>query len=111
MATTKTGWKTKKSSVSKASKREAVSGVVAKKNVSSCHDSDVSVFTKTTGPKVVVQSENVQSSDMCTSQNIRKHRILKSVFMIVMGIIILMTFFLSLKTYNAVNELYQLFNY
>jgi hypothetical protein len=29
----------------------------------------------------------------------------------VMGIIILMTFFLSLKTYNTVYELYQLFNY
>ena len=104
MVTTKATWKTKKSQVSrKDSKKESVSEVVIEKRMSSDSDIDVSVFTKTTTPKVVVQSEKMD----CTSiyQNICEHRILKSACLIIMGVVILMTFFLSLKTYNTVNEL------
>jgi len=64
---------------------------------------NVSVFTKTTTPKVVIQSENIDNS--LFSENISKHQILKICCLIIMSIILLMTFFLTLKTYNAVNEL------
>ncbi len=110
MANTKAVWRTKKSATTKTSKKEAVSEVVTAKSFEN-HDSNVSVLTKTVGPKVTIQSEKLESPMLYSGQNIHKHRILKSVFMVVMGIIILMTFFLSLKTYNTVNELYQLFTY
>jgi len=114
MVTSKSTWKVQKSTKSKVSpkkttKKETISEVVVEKNVSNNSDTWVSVFTKTTNPKVVIQSDKIDTLDNC--QKIHKHQILKSVCLIVMGIIILMTFFLSLKTYNTVNELYQLFNY
>lgn len=110
MVATKNAWKTSKNSAVKTSKKEAISEVITGKDVEK-HDSNVSILTKTTGPKVVIQSENLKPSTIYSSQSIRRHRVLKSVFMVVMGIIILITFFLSLKTYNTVNELYQLFSY
>lgn len=104
MIATKTTWKTKKSQVSrKGSKKESVSEVVIEKKTSNDSDVGVSVFTKTTTPKVVIQSENVSTPQII--QSINRHRILKSACLIVMGIIVLMTFFLSLKTYNVVSEL------
>ena len=105
MVTTKTTWKTTKVSKAKVSKKGTVSDVVEKK-ISANPDTSVSVFTKTTNPKVVVQSEKINT--LHNIQNIHKDRILKSICLIVMGIIILMTFFLSLKTYQTVNELYEL---
>lgn len=106
MIVTKTTWKTKKNQVSrKDSKKESVSEVTIERKTSNNSDSDVSVFTRTTTPKVVIQSEKIDTPQI---QNIHKHRIIKSICLIVIGIIILMTFFLSLKTYNNVNELYQL---
>lgn len=108
MVITKTTWKTTKSTKTKVSKKGTVSDVVEKK-VSNNPDTSVSVFTKTTNPKVVVQSEKIDTPQVI--QNIHRHRILKSVCLIVMGIIVLMTFFLSLKTYQTVNELYQLFTF
>ena len=104
MITTKTTWKTKKSQVSrKGSKKESVSEVVVEKKVSDNSDANVSVFTKTTSPKVVVQAEKMESFEF--NQNIYRHKILLYACLIIMGIIILMTFFLALKTYNNVNEL------
>lgn len=109
MTTIKVTWKTKKDQVSrKNSSKESISEVVVEKKVSDNSDSEVSVLTKTTSPKVVVQSEKMDNFEI--NQNIYRHKIIKSVCLIVIGIIILMTFFLSLKTYNNVNELYQLFS-
>lgn len=65
--------------------------------------SNVSVITKTTTPKVIIQSENVNREQL--DQINDKHLLLKLICFIIMCIILLMTFFLSLKTYNSVNEL------
>ena len=105
MVKAKTPWKLEGKEVSKrSSKKETVSEVVTEKKIS--NDSNVvgvSVFTKTTTPKVVIQSEKMDNAGIY--QNVCKHRIIKSACLIIMGIIILMTFFLALKTYNSVNEL------
>jgi hypothetical protein len=67
--------------------------------------SNVSVITKTTTPKIVVQSENV-SNDCCfLNKTDDKNVILRFICLLIMCIILLMTFFLSLRTYNTVNEL------
>lgn len=66
--------------------------------------SNVSVITKTTTPKVVIQSENVNNNNLLNEIN-DKHLLLKLICFVIMCIILLMTFFLSLRTYNAVNEL------
>ena len=65
--------------------------------------SNVSVITKTTAPKVIIQSENVNRKQLDQINN--KHLLLKLICFIIMCIILLITFFLSLKTYNSVNEL------
>lgn len=104
MVEAKTPWKLKGKEVSKrSSKKETVSEVVTEKKISNDSNVGVSVFTKTTTPKVVIQSEKMDNADIY--QNVCKHRIIKSACLIIMGIIILMTFFLALKTYNSVNEL------
>ena len=104
MVKAKTPWKLKGNEVSKrSSKKETVSEVVTEKKISNDSNVGVSVFTKTTTPKVVIQSEKMDNAGIY--QNICKHRIMKSACLIIMGIIILMTFFLALKTYNSVNEL------
>jgi len=73
--------------------------------------SNVSVITKTTTPKVVIQSEKVK--DAVFNQDYDKHLLLKLVCFVIMCAILLISFFLSLKTYNTVNELrdyiYQIF--
>lgn len=66
--------------------------------------SNVSVITKTTTPKVVIQSENVNNNNLLNEIN-DKHLLLKLICFVIMCVILLMTFFLSLRTYNAVNEL------
>ena len=103
----KTSWKTSKITKNKISKKDSDFEIVTEKNNNP--DAKVSVFTKTTNPKVIIQSDKLASSE--TNKNIHRHRILKSIYLIVMGIIVLITFFLSLKTYNIVNELYQFFAY
>lgn len=108
MVITKTDKKTSKIQKTKVSKKETVFGAIEKKT-STNPDTSVSIFTKTTNPKVVIQAEKIDVPH--TIQNIHRHRIIKSACLIVMGIIILMTFFLSLKTYQTVNELYQLFTF
>lgn len=67
--------------------------------------SNVSVITKTTTPKVVIQSEKVSNNEDISNEINDKHLLLKLICFVIMCIILLMTFFLSLKTYNAVNEL------
>ena len=104
MTTTKTTWKTKNNQVSgKDSKKESVFEVAVEKKLSDNSDANVSVFTKTTSPKVVVQAEKLGNFGF--NQNIYRHKILLFACLIIMGIVILMTFFLALKTYSNVNEL------
>ena len=67
--------------------------------------SNVSVITKTTAPKVLVQSENINNNENILNEINDKHLLLKLICFVIMCIILLITFFLSLKTYNAVNEL------
>lgn len=101
--TTKKPWGTLTSK--KSSKRLLDSDVVAEKSVKTT-ESDVSVFTKTTNPKVVVESENLKEKCNISLQKCHcKHKILKCLCFIILSIVVLMTFFLALKTYNTVNEL------
>ena len=114
MVTAKTVSKLQKNPRVKASGKNSLNGTISEveveKKVSRNTDTtDVSVFTKTTNPKVVIQSDKLNIARI--NQNINMYGILKSICLIVLGIVILITFFLSLKTYNTVNELYQLFNY
>lgn len=92
----------RKSSVKKSynKKNEKILQAKAEKD-----SSNVSVITKTTTPKVIIQSENVRDNEKVLSKSYDKHLILKLVCFVIMCVILLMTFFLSLKTYNAVNEL------
>ena len=104
MVKAKTTWKVERKSISKrGSRKETISDVVVEKKVSNESNVGVSVFTKTTTPKVVIQSEKMNNSNIY--QSICRHKIIKSVCLMIIGIIILMTFFLALKTYNSVNEL------
>ena len=114
MVTAKTVYKLQKNHRDKDQGKNSLNGTVSEveveKKVSRNTDTtDVSVFTKTTNPKVVIQSDKLNIARI--NQNINMYGILKSICLIVLGIVILITFFLSLKTYNTVNELYQLFNY
>ena len=87
----------------KAGKNSKNFSSIQEKEIERTSENNVSVFTKTITPKVVIQSENIDNS--LFSENINKHQILKICCLIIMSIILLMTFFLTLKTYNAVNEL------
>lgn len=83
-----------------STKNDGVLGVKSEKS-----SSNVSVITKTTTPKVLVQSENITNNENILNEINDKHLLLKLICFIIMCVILLMTFFLSLKTYNAVNEL------
>ena len=107
MAKIKTTWESWFSGRESHKKRN-ISEVAIEKKVSNNSGTNVSVFTKTTNPNIVVLSEKMDNTHNYV-QNTNRHRILKSACLIIMGIIILITFFLFLKTYNRVNELYQLF--
>lgn len=74
-----------------------------KNNASS--ETNVSVFTKTTNPKVIVKSEKFKNDSTSSQRNLNTIILLKFLCFSIMCIIILMTFFLSLKTYDIVNEL------
>ena len=71
-------------------------------------NTNVSVFTRTTNPKVIIESENVNWSFEWKEHH-GKHKLLKFICMMIMCLIILMTFFLSLKTYNMVHNLSEYF--
>ena len=71
-------------------------------------DSEVSVFTKTINPKLIIESEKIK--DKCSEQTNRsKHKLLKFLCLVIMCSIVLITFFLSLRTYNTVKELSEYF--
>ena len=68
------------------------------------HESNVSVFTKSTNPKVVVWAEKLNEKSLYYSK-LCSWKIMKLVFMVVMSILLIITFFVSLKTYHIVEHL------
>ena len=102
--------KNKKEWASEKSKKiqKVTSVSTTSKKATDSSDANVSVFTRTTNPKVIIQSESI--GDMCSTiwtSNCHRHKLLKFLCLIIMCSIILITFFLSLKTYNIVHELSQ----
>lgn len=74
--------------------------------ITSHSESSVSVFTKTSNPKVIVKSEALNNE--CGGFNWRiscEHRLMKFACMVIICLIVLIIFFLSFRTYNKVNEL------
>ena len=94
-----------KNSISKKKQKEMIaSEIVEEKKINNSPESNISVLTKTTNPKVVINSEDFKNCDENLTIQ-KKHKLLKTVCFMIICIIILMTFFISLKTYNMVNEL------
>lgn len=109
MAARKTVWKTqktKKSEVSKKTQKETNFKTVSPSKIS--NDSNVSVFTKTSNPKVIIQTDNINESVKQKNENINQINIIKNLCAIIICLIILITFFLSFKTYIMMNNLLQL---
>ncbi len=104
MVTKKTTWSNKNSPKFRVSKKETVSEVVTEKKLSNDSTPSVTVFTKTTTPKVVVQSEDANCCAPYVHHS-QTYRIFKSICLIVLWIIILITFFLNLKIYHTINKL------
>lgn len=90
----------------KSTKKDWTTKIVTDKNQTINPETNVSVFTKTTNPKVVIKTENFENNwNNYSNKNYDKHKILGFACLIIMCIIILATFFLSMHTYNTVNEL------
>jgi len=84
-----------------------------KKNTPNFPGKEVSVITKTTKPQVMIQSEKINRSQENLMYNWTiltkdKNHLIKFCCITIMGIIILLTFFLSLKTYNMIKDLYNI---
>lgn len=94
-----------KNSISKKKQKEVIaSDIVEEKKINNSAEPNISVLTKTTNPKVIINSEDFKNN--CENlQNRKRHKLLKTVCFMIICIIILMTFFISLRTYNMVNEL------
>lgn len=82
-------------------KKDWTSNLTTQENTERSNEEDFSVITKSTRPKVIIQSENIENN--CSIYH--NHKMIKFIFLIVISCIILITFFLSIKTYNMVNEL------
>ena len=92
----KTDWKTEKNRQSQT---------VIKKNSNTTEESpetNVSVITKTTNPRIVIQSENFNRDYQF---GLHKHTLLKFICLIIMCVIILITFFISIETFDMVRDL------
>ena len=89
----------------KSAKKNWVKNVMIQNKTKDSNENRSSVITKSTKPKVIIQSENVNNCSLY-----HKHIMIKFIFLIVISSIILVTFFLSLRTYNMVKELSILFN-
>lgn len=76
------------------------SEIIIEKSKENLDKRNVSVITKTIRPNVIIKSENINENN---TQG--KQWLIKSICLMIMCIIILITFFLSLKTYNMVHEL------
>ena len=84
-----------------------------KKSTPNFPEKEVSVITKTTKPQVMIQSEKIDRSQENLIQNWTiltndKNHLIKFCCIIITWIIILLTFFLSLKTYNMIKDLYNI---
>lgn len=96
----------KNSNTSRKEREPQNSNIVLEKTVSWSTESNISVITKKRSPKVIIQSESIEHRDESVCGD-TKHQLLKFICLIVICIIILITFFISLKTYNMVNGLYS----
>ena len=67
-------------------------------------ESSVSVFTRSVNPKVVVWAEKVNNENLCCNRQC-SWKIIKFVFMVVMSILLIITFFVSLRTYHIIENL------
>jgi len=98
-------WKVVDRQVSKEnSKKGSASEVVIEKKISDDSNENVSVITKMRSPDVVLKSERIRNngySNVCTW----KIRMLEFTCLITMCIVILATFFLSIRIYSMLNEL------
>ncbi len=95
----------KKPTTNKSQKKDWISNLTTDKKYTE-REPNVSVFTKTTNPKVVIKAENLKNdhnNPWCKIRN--KHNMLMFFCLIIICVIILATFFLSLQTYNTVNRL------
>ena len=90
----------------KSSKKLLDSNVIVSEKGVKSTENDVSVFMKTTSPKVIVKSENLKNEwDISLQKCNCKHKTLMFLCSLILCIILLIMFFLTLKTYNTVNEL------
>lgn len=107
--TNETNWTKKqwKSPISrKNSKKDWISNVSTNKKYTEHPETDVSVLTKTTNPKVIINTEDIKNGRNNLSwKKQNKYDILIFFCFIIMCIIILATFFISLQTHNIVKEL------
>ena len=76
-----------------------------KKNTSDSSGNNVSVITKTTKPQIIIQSEKIGDK---TNIYPNKHKLIKFCCMIILCIIILLTFFLTLKVYNMLSDIHNI---
>ena len=94
--------RTTKKNHDKLVEKDWIQNLAIQEKTENVNENHSSVITKSTKPKVVIQSENIENS--CPPN---KNKTIKSMLLIVICIIILITFFISLKTYNMANEIYQ----
>lgn len=105
--------KNKKTLNSKSKQKKSDIKVPIKKDSADFFEKEVSVITKTTKPQVVIQSEKIDELQKNCMHDWtiwfrNKHQLIKFCCIIVVCIIILLTFFLSLKTYNMVKDLHNI---
>lgn len=90
----------------KAVEKKEVKNSEKKYRLDNKFENGVSVITKTTKPKVVIQSEKIAEPKNCNySDFCKKYSIVEYLYLIIMWIIVLITLFISIKTYNTVNNL------
>ena len=97
----------KKTINTKTNTRKTNTKISIKKNTSNSLENNVSVITKTTKPQVIIQSEKIEKNvDKYIWTN--KHKLIKFCCMIILCIIILITFFLTLKVYNMLSDIHNI---
>ena len=103
---------TKKTTAKSDSKKASVKkNTIVEKKISQS-DNSVSVITKTTKPKVIIQSENInKATSSCSDFFECKNTFIVLICKIIMCVIVLIMFFLVLKIHNTVNELNELIQY
>jgi len=104
--------KNKKESGLKNKQKKSDIKISTKKNSTDFSEKEVSVITKTTKPQVLIQTERINNYQKDPIYNWawlrNKSQLIKFCCSIIICIIILLTFFLSLKTYNMVKDLHEI---